>query len=49
MVAVTGEEFGDAQDAVRDAIDVGRERLGDNRDPHDHTVRYQTIGASQPP
>jgi hypothetical protein len=49
VVAVTGEAFGDTQDAVRDAVDIGRERLGDDRDPHGHKVRYQPIGASQPP
>jgi hypothetical protein len=49
VVPVAGEEFGDAQNAVCDAVDVGRERLGDDRDPHGHEVRYQPIAASQPP
>jgi hypothetical protein len=34
---------------VRDAVDVGWEGLGDNRDPHGHKVRYQPIEASLPP
>jgi hypothetical protein len=34
---------------VGDAVDVGREGFGNDRDPHAHTVRYQPIGASQPP
>jgi hypothetical protein len=49
MVTVSGEEFGDAQHAVRDAIDVRRERFGDDRDPHDYTVRYRLVVTSQPP
>jgi hypothetical protein len=48
-VPVFGEEFGDAQHTVRDAIDVRRERFGDDRDPHTHTVRYQPIVTSQSP
>jgi hypothetical protein len=48
-MAAAGQEFGDAQDAVRNAIDVGWEGLGDDRDPHGHTVRHQPIAASQPP
>jgi hypothetical protein len=49
MVTMFGEEFGDAQHAVRDAIDVRRERFGDDRNPHTHTVRHQPIVPSQPP
>ncbi len=49
VVAVAGEEFGDAEDGVGDAVDVGRERFGDDRDPHAYTVRYQPIRAWQPP
>jgi hypothetical protein len=49
LVTTAGEELGNAEDAVRHAVDVGWERLGDNRDPHDHKVRYQPIAASQGP
>ena len=49
VMAVVGEEFGDTQDAVRNAIDVGGEGLGDDRDPHGHTVRHLPIAVSQPP
>ena len=49
VMPAAGEEFGDAKDGVGDAVDVGRERFGDDRDPHGHTVRHQPIGASQPP
>ena len=49
VMPVAGEEFGDALDGVGDAVDVGRERFGNDRDPHALTVRHQPIGASQPP
>jgi len=49
LVAASAEQFGDAQHAVRDTVDVGREGLGDDRDPHGHTVRYQQIATWQPP
>jgi hypothetical protein len=42
------EQFGHPQDAVRHPVHVGRKRLGNDRDPHGHKVRYQTIKASQP-
>ena len=35
--------------AVRDAIDVGRERFGNDRDPHAHKVRYEGIVVPQAP
>jgi hypothetical protein len=49
LVAAGGEEFRDSQHAVCDAADVGRERLGNDRNPLAHTVRYKEIAASQPP
>jgi hypothetical protein len=49
VMTLLGEEFGHSQDAVCDAVDVGRERLGNDRDPHGHKVRYELIVASQPP
>ena len=49
LVAAGDEVFGDAQDAMRDAVDVGRERLRNDGNPHAHKVRYQQIAASQAP
>ena len=47
VVAAGGEEFRYPHHAVRDAIDVGRERFGNDRDPHAHKVRHEQITASQ--
>jgi len=39
VVASPDQVLGDAQDTVGHAVDVGGERFGDDRDPHDHTVQ----------
>ena len=38
LVAAQDEMLGDSQDAVGDAVHVGRERFGDDRDSHSYTV-----------
>lgn len=45
LVAAGGEKFCDSQHAVCDTVDVGRERFGNDRDPHAHKVRYKRIAA----
>jgi hypothetical protein len=49
LVASGGEEFRYPHHAVRDAVDVGRERFGNDRDPHAHKVRYEGIEVPQAP
>src|SRR5262249_50947925 len=49
LVAAGGEEFRYPHHAVRDAVDVGRERFGNDRDPHAQKGRYERIEAPQPP
>jgi len=34
LVTAAGKMLGDLRDRVRDAVDLGQERLGDDRDPH---------------
>jgi hypothetical protein len=41
--------LGDTQDAVGDAVHVGRERLRDNRDPHAHKVKHRSIAPGHTP
>lgn len=38
LVAARDEMFGDPDDGVGDAVHIGRERLGDDRDPHAVTM-----------
>jgi len=40
LVAAQDEMLGDSQDAVGDAVHVGRERFGDDRDSHSYTVNW---------
>ena len=48
-MAVGSEEFGDAQDAVRNAVDVGGKDSVMIATLMGHTVRYQPIAPSQVP
>jgi hypothetical protein len=43
VVALAGELVGHPKNGVCDAVHVGWERFGDDRDPHAHKVRYVGI------
>ena len=49
LAAAGGEEFRHPHHAVGDAVDVGREGFGDDRDPHGQKVRHQPIEVPLPP
>jgi hypothetical protein len=43
VVALADEVFCHADYAVRDAVDIGRERLRNDRDPHAHKVAHDVF------
>ncbi|GAA1506353.1 hypothetical protein GCM10009827_020110 [Dactylosporangium maewongense] len=45
-MASRDEVFGDPYDGVGDAVHIGRERFGDDRDPHADTMGSATVHAA---